>query len=62
MQGLLWVQLQRKVYEEFGVFSPSMIDGIIAQLKSFKDKTLRAQVTKSQAAMAKLVETYFHCG
>jgi glutamine synthetase len=39
-----------------------MIDGIIAQLKSFKDKTLRAEVTKSKAAMAKLVETYFHCG
>ena len=53
---------QRKVYEEFGVFSPAMIDGIIAQLKSFKDKTLRAQVSKSKAAMAKLVKTYFYCG
>ena len=53
---------QRKVYEEFGVFSPAMIDGIMAQLKAFKDKTLRAQVTKSKTAMQKLVKTYFYCG
>ena len=53
---------QRKVYEEFGVFSPAMIDGIIDQLKAFKDKTLRAQVTKSKTAMQKLVKTYFYCG
>ena len=53
---------QRKVYEEKGVFSPAMIDGIIAQLKAFNDQTLRAEVTKSKSAMAKLVETYFHCG
>lgn len=53
---------QRKVYEEFGVFSPAMIDGIMSQLKAFKDKTLRAQVTKSKTAMQKLVKTYFYCG
>jgi glutamine synthetase len=39
-----------------------MIDGIMAQLKAFKDKTLRAQVTKSKTAMQKLVKTYFYCG
>ena len=53
---------QRKVYEQGGVFSPAMIDGIIAELKSFGDQTLRDEVTKSQAAMAKLVSTYFYCG
>ena len=56
------LQEQRKVYEEKGVFSPAMIDGIIAQLKAFEDQTLRAEVTKSKAAMAELVKTYFHCG
>ena len=40
----------------------AMIDGIMAQLKAFKDKTLRAQVTKSKTAMQKLVKTYFYCG
>ena len=39
-----------------------MIDGIIAQLKAFEDQTLRAEVTKSKAAMAELVKTYFYCG
>ena len=53
---------QRKVYEEKGVFSPAMIDGIIAQLKAFDDRKLRAEVTKSKTAMANLVATYFHCG
>ena len=56
------LQKQRKVYEEFGVFSPAMIDGIIAQLKAFNDKTLRAKVTKSKTAMNDLVKTYFYCG
>ena len=53
---------QRKVYEQFDVFSPAMIDGIIAELKAFEDQTLRAEVTKSTAAMAKLVREYFYCG
>ena len=56
------LQEQRKVYEAKGVFSPAMIDGIIAQLKAFEDQTLRAEVTKSKAAMAELVKTYFYCG
>jgi glutamine synthetase len=39
-----------------------MIDGIIAQLKAFNDRDLRAEVTKSKTAMANLVATYFYCG
>jgi len=54
--------MQRAVYEEKGVFSKAMIDGIIAQLKAFDDRTLRAKVTKNAKAMAELVKTYFHCG
>ncbi|MGI6496325.1 MAG: glutamine synthetase family protein [Kiritimatiellia bacterium] len=56
------LQKQRKVYEEFGVFTPAMIDGIVAQLKAFQDQALRVRVSKSQSAMARLVKTYFHCG
>ena len=56
------LEKQRKVYEQFGVFTPAMIDGIAAELRSFGDQTLRAEVTKSKAAMAKLVRTYFYCG
>ena len=53
---------QRAIYEEKGVFSKAMIDGIAAELKAFNDRTLRAKVTKSAKAMAELVKTYFHCG
>ena len=53
---------QRAVYEAKGVFSPTMIDGIVRELKAFDDRTLRASVTKSAKAMKALVEEFFHCG
>jgi glutamine synthetase len=39
-----------------------MIDGIIAQLRSFGDRTLRADISNDKAKIAALVEEYFHCG
>ena len=56
------LERQRAAYEEKGVFSKAMIDGIIAELKSFDDRTLRAKVMKSKYEMAELVKNYFHCG
>ena len=53
---------QRAVYEERGVFSPAMIDGIIGQLRSFSDRTLRKDTEQHPEEVKKLVETYFHCG
>lgn len=56
------LEQQRAVYEEYGVFSPSMIDGIIAQLRAFKDSSLRAEISDKPEEIKQLVETYFHCG
>ena len=56
------VQAALECLKEKGVFSKAMIDGIIAELKAFDDRTLRAKVTKNAKAMAELVKTYFHCG
>jgi glutamine synthetase len=53
---------QRKVFEEHGVFSPAMIDGIIAQLRAFDDATLRQNIEGYQEEIQKLVNQYFHCG
>ena len=53
---------QRKVFEEHGVFSPAMIDGIIAQLQTFDDKTLRKNIENYPEEIQKLVNQYFHCG
>ena len=56
------LEAQRAIYEKDGVFAPSMIDGIISTLRSFNDRTLRADIGNDQAKILTLVETYFHCG
>lgn len=53
---------QRAFFEQYGVFSPAMIDGTIARLRAYGDAALRAEVQDNQEAMLKLVERYFHCG
>ena len=53
---------QRAIYEQAGVFSHAMIDGIIKQLKAFNDKVLRRSIEGNDTAMAEIVKTYFHCG
>lgn len=52
----------RHVFEKYDVFSPAMIDGIIAQLRAFNDTTLRADIADKPEEILKLVEQYFHCG
>ncbi len=56
------LQQQRTIYEKYNVFSPSMIDGIIAKLKAYDDASLRADLENNQEAMLELVHRYFHCG
>lgn len=56
------LERQRAVYEQFGVFSPAMIDGIVKQLRSYHDATLRADITGKHGQIQALVEQYFHCG
>ncbi|MBQ3629634.1 MAG: glutamine synthetase [Prevotella sp.] len=56
------LERQRAVFEEYGVFSPAMIDGIIAQLRAFNDRTLRRDIMDKHKEILKLVNQYFHCG
>ena len=53
---------QRAVYEENGVFMPAMLDGIMAGLRAFEDRTLRQDIGNDQSKILELVEKYFHCG
>lgn len=39
-----------------------MIDGIICKLRSYEDKTLRADLDGKPEEMLELVHKYFHCG
>lgn len=56
------LEQQRSVYEKYDVFTPAMIDGIIRRLRSYNDKTLRADINDDKKAMLELVRRYFHCG
>ena len=56
------LQKQRAVFEQYNVFSPAMIDGIIRKLRSYEDKTLRADMEGKPEEMLELVHKYFHCG
>ena len=56
------LQRQRKIYEQKGVFSRSMIDGIIEQLRGYDDSRLRHDVEGDQENTLALVRCYFECG
>lgn len=56
------LEKQREIFEKYRVFSPAMIDGILARLRSYDDRTLRAELQDKPEEMLKLVEKYFHCG
>ena len=52
----------RAVYERHGVFSPRLIDGLVARLAAFRDADLRRELAGDEEKVRKLVETYFYCG
>lgn len=56
------LEARRVVFEERGVFSPASIDGVTAELRSFEDRTLRAEVADRPREIAALVARFFHCG
>lgn len=58
----LCLEQQRSIFEQYNVFSPAMIDGIISQLRAFNDSTLRKDIEDKPEEIQKLVNKYFHCG
>ena len=56
------LERQRSIFESLGVFSPAMIDGILKSLRSYNDRTLRADIGSNREQMLDLVHRYFHCG
>ncbi|MBQ1584816.1 MAG: glutamine synthetase, partial [Muribaculaceae bacterium] len=52
----------RAAFEEKDVFSAHMIDGIIAELRSFNDRTLRHDIEHDPKRTSQLVNEYFQCG
>lgn len=52
---------QRHIYEADGIFHPSMTDGIISRLLSYKDADLRDRLSKEPGLEADLVRQYYWC-
>ena len=52
----------RSIYEQDGIFAPALIDGIVAQLRAFDDRTMRAEIGNDGAKIQTLVKRFLHCG
>jgi len=53
---------QREIYERHNVFPPKIIDGIINDLKKFKDKYFRKNLENNPGKMMEIVRRHYHCG
>ncbi len=53
---------QREQYIQYGVFNEMTIDGIIHQLKAYKDENIREEVGNDEEKILNLVDRFFHCG
>jgi glutamine synthetase len=51
----------RKIYQRDGVFSPTVIDGIVEILKSYDDKDLSERLYGKEDEIKKLIEKHLHC-
>lgn len=56
------LERQRDVFEDKGVFSPQLIDGIINKLRKYDDANLRDALTGKHEDMMAIVRRFWHCG
>ena len=56
------LEKQRAYFEKYNVFSPAMVDGILAKLRGYNDATLRKDLENDPEGVLHLVMKYFHCG
>ena len=56
------LERQRSVFEQYDVFSKGMIDGIIAELRKYDDRTLRKDISGDENAVFALVKKFYNCG
>ena len=56
------LERDRAIYEKDGIFAPTLIDGMLGNLRSFNDRTLRAEIGNNPEKILELVQTFIHCG
>lgn len=61
-ESALILEQQREIFEKYDVFSKSMIDRMINQLKSYNDQNLRKEIGENKEEVLKLVQQFIHCG
>jgi glutamine synthetase len=53
---------QAEIYTRYGIFSQTMIDGIVQMLNGHNDKTLRDEIHCNKEKLIELVSRFYHCG
>ncbi|MDE7382165.1 MAG: glutamine synthetase family protein [Muribaculaceae bacterium] len=56
------LEAKRDSFERYEVFSPQLIDGIIAKLRKYEDGNLRKKCKDSPKEMMDVVRKFWHCG
>ena len=56
------LEQKRNIFERDGVFSPSLIDGVLTKLKSYNDKEIRKEADENPSIIKELVDLHYHCG
>ncbi len=56
------LERDRHFYEKDGIFPPQIINGVIKELKSYKDKDLSEKLFGNADALKDLVQEFLHCG
>ncbi|MBR1850606.1 MAG: glutamine synthetase [Bacteroidales bacterium] len=56
------LERDRAIYEKDGIFAPQLIDGIIGGLRTYNDRTLRAEIGNDAQKTLQLVEQFIQCG
>ncbi|MDO8899374.1 MAG: glutamine synthetase, partial [Bacteroidales bacterium] len=54
--------LHKEIYQKYNIFPESILNFIVAHLKKFDDRNLRAELGNDEKKILDLVSQYFHCG
>ena len=56
------LEADKFAYEEFGVFSPQLVESTIQSLRAFDDAKLRSEIKSNPELLAQLVNRFINCG
>ncbi len=56
------LEKQVEVYKKYNVFDDSILNGIIKNLKGYKDQNIRDEIHCNKEKILQLVEKFLHCG